>query len=142
MNQAADFSNYPLPATLTRRVVTYLNIFRLFISFALTIAFFADQLVKAYFLDVGALAGTVLLSYFVIAIYLALEARRSGAQIFFLAQISLFTDILFLSVLFFMFGGLESSLAVLLIFASASAAQAVEDLQRALTEHLRSCFGA
>ena len=28
------------------------------------------------------------------------------------------------------------------VFASASAAQAVEDLQRALAEHLRSCFGA
>ncbi len=122
MNQAADFSNYPLPATLTRRVVTYLNLFRLFISFALTVAFFTGLLVKAYFLDVGAIAGTALLSYFVIAIYLALEARRRNAQHFFLAQISLFTDILFLSVLFIMFGGLDSGLAVLLIFASASAA--------------------
>jgi len=122
MNQAADFSNYPLPATLTKRVVTYLNLFRLFISIALTVAFFSGLLVKAYFLDYGAIAGTVLISYFVIAVYLALEARRRDAQHFFLAQISLYTDILFLSVLFIMFGGLDSSLAVLLIFASASAA--------------------
>ena len=69
MNQAADFSAYPLPAALTRRVVGYLNLFRLFISFALTVAFFTGLLVRAYFLDSGAIAGTVLVSYFVIAVY-------------------------------------------------------------------------
>jgi len=122
MNPTADFTKYPLPATLTRRVVTYLNIFRLFISFALTVSFFAGLLVEAYFLDYSAIAGTVLVSYFVIAVYLALEAGRRKAQHFFLAQISLFTDILVLSVLFFMFGALESGLTILLIFASASAA--------------------
>jgi two-component system sensor histidine kinase PilS (NtrC family) len=122
MSQTADFSNYPLPAALTRRVVTYLIAFRLFISFALTVAFFTGLLVRAYFLDSGAIVGTVLVSYFVIAIYLAIEARRRTAQHYFLAQISLLTDILFLSVLLFMFGGLDSGLAVLLIFASASAA--------------------
>jgi two-component system sensor histidine kinase PilS (NtrC family) len=79
-------------------------------------------MVRAYFLDSNAIAGTVLISYFVLAIYLAVEARRREAQHFFLAQISIFTDILFLSVLLFMFGGLDSGLAVLLIFASASGA--------------------
>lgn len=122
MSQTADFSNYPLPEALTRRVVTYLNVFRLFISFVLIIAFFTGLLVRSYFLDNGAIAGTILLSYFVIAVFLAIEARRRNAQHFFLAQISLFTDILFLSVLLFTFGGLDSGLAVLLIFASASAA--------------------
>lgn len=122
MSQAADFSNYPLPAALTRRIVTYLNLFRLFISFMLTVAFFTGLLVRAYYLDNGAVAGTLLISYFVMAVYLAAEARRRSAQHFFLAQISLFTDILFLTVLLFMFGGLDSGLAILLIFASASAA--------------------
>jgi two-component system sensor histidine kinase PilS (NtrC family) len=122
MSQTADFTNYPLPEALTRRVVTYLNVFRLFISFALTVAFFTGLLVKAYYLDSGAIAGTMLISYFVMAIYLAIEARRRSAQHFILAQISLFTDILFLSTLLFLFGGLESGLAVLLIFASAAAA--------------------
>lgn len=122
MSQTADFSNYPLPAALTRRVLTYLNVFRMFISFALMIAFFTGILVRSYFLDSDAIAGTLLISYFVMAIYIAIEARRPIAQHFFLAQISLFTDILFLSILLFMFGGLDSGLAVLLIFASASAA--------------------
>ena len=122
MSQVTDFSDYPLPEALTYRVVTYLNVFRLFISFALIIAFFSGLLISVYFLDNAAIAGTFLVSYFVMAIYLAIEARRRTAQHFFLAQISLFTDILFLSVLLFTFGGLDSGLAVLLIFASASAA--------------------
>jgi two-component system sensor histidine kinase PilS (NtrC family) len=122
MSQTADFSKYPLSAPLTRRVVTYLNLFRIFISFALMISFFTGFLVNPYFLDSNAIIGTVLISYFVMAIYLAIEARRPSAQHFFLAQISIFTDIMFLSVLLFMFGGVDSGLAVLLIFASASAA--------------------
>jgi len=122
MSQTADFSNYPLPEALTRRVVTYLNVFRLFISFTLMILFFSGLLVRAYFLDTSAIAGTILVSYFVIAIYLIIEASRNTAQHFFLAQISLFTDIMFLTILLFMFGGPESGLAVLLIFASAAAA--------------------
>ena len=122
MSQTADFSKYPLPTALTRRVVTYLNVFRLFISFALMMAFFTGFLIRAYFLDSNAIAGTVLISYFVMAIYMAIEAKRPTAQHFFLAQIFLITDILFLTVLLFMFGGLDSGLAILLIFASASAA--------------------
>lgn len=122
ISQVANFSDYPLPKGLTSRVVTYLNLFRLFISFALIVAFFSGILIRTYFLDNAAIAGTFLISYFVMAIYLAIEARRRTAQHFFLAQVSLFTDIFFLSVLLFTFGGLNSGLAVLLMFASASAA--------------------
>jgi len=50
------------------------------------------------------------------------EAGRQSARPFFLAQISVFTDVLFLSILLFIFGGVESGMAILLIFASASAA--------------------
>ncbi len=122
MSQAPDFSNYPLPVALTRRVVTYLTVFRLFISFALMLAFFTDLMIKVYFLDNGTIAGTLVLSYFAMAVYLTVETTRRSTQPFFLAQLSLYTDILFLTVLLFIFGGLDSGLAVLLIFASASAA--------------------
>lgn len=111
----------PLPEALTRRIITYLNVFRLFISFALMTAFFTGLLVKAHYLNNGPIVGTVLISYFAIAVFLAIEGARRTAQHFFLAQISLLADILFLSVLLFMFGGLNSGLSVLLIFASASA---------------------
>lgn len=122
MNQNADFSNYPLPPALTRRVVGYLMVFRVFISFALMSAFFSGILVRAYFIGSNAIAGTALVSYFIIAVYLAIETRRRAAQHYFLAQISILTDIIFLAGLLFMFGGIDSGLAVLLIFASASGA--------------------
>jgi two-component system sensor histidine kinase PilS (NtrC family) len=122
MPHKADSSNYPLPEALTRRVLTYLNVFRIFISLVLALAYFTGLYVKAYFLTNSAFVGTVLVSWFVIAIYLAIEAHRRTAQQYFLAQISLFLDILFLSVLLFMFNGPESGIAVLLIFASASGA--------------------
>jgi len=122
MSRKADFSNYPLPEALTRRVISYLNMFRLFISLALMFAFFTGVLITPHVLDKGAIAGTILISYFIMAIFLAFEARRQSARPFFLAQVSLFTDILFLSILLFLFGGVESGMAILLIFASASAA--------------------
>ena len=122
MSRKADFSNYPLPEALTRRVISYLNMFRLFISLALMFSFLTGVLVTPHVLDKGAIAGTVLLSYFIMAVFLGFEARRQSARPFFLAQISLFTDILFLSILLFLFGGVESGMAILLIFSSASAA--------------------
>ena len=111
MSRKADFSNYPLPEALTRRVISYLNMFRLFISLALIFAFFTGVLVTPYVLDKGAIAGTILLSYFIMAVFLAFEARRQSARPFFLAQVSLFTDILFLSILLFLFGGVERPFA-------------------------------
>jgi two-component system sensor histidine kinase PilS (NtrC family) len=122
MSQKADFSNYPLPEALTRRVITYLNAFRLLISLALMFAFFVGVLVTPNILDRGAIAGTILISYFIMAALLAFDAQRRTARPFFLAKVSLFTDILFLSILLFIFGGLESGMALLLIFASAVAA--------------------
>ena len=122
MGRKADFSNYPLPEGLTSRVVTYLNLFRLVISLALMFAFFTGVLITPHVLDKGGITGTVLISYFIMAIFLAIEARRRAARPFFLAQVSLFTDVLFLSILLFIFGGLESGMAILLIFAAAGAA--------------------
>jgi len=122
VNEQTDIGKYALSRELTRRVLAYLNAFRLFISLALTMAYFTGLLIKSPALDNDAVIGTVLISYFVMAIYLAAEARRANAEHYMLAQISLFLDILFLSVLLFMFGGPDSGLGILLIFASASAA--------------------
>ncbi len=122
MSEHTDISKYALSRDLTRRVLAYLNGFRLFISLALTAAYFTGLLIKSPALDNDAVIGTVLISYFVMAIYLTAEARRNNAEHYMLAQISLFLDIVFLSVLLFMFGGPDSGLGILLIFASASAA--------------------
>jgi len=122
MKRTADFSDYPLPTALTRRVVAYQSLFRLLISIAFMYAFYAGLLVTPYVQDKGVIGGTILISYFLMTVFLAFEAQRRTAQPFFLAQISQFTDILFLSILLFISGGLESGVSILLIFASASAA--------------------
>ncbi len=122
MSQTPDFSNYPLPADLTGRVVTYLNVFRLFISVAIPTAYVVDLLIVGSLLDNGVIVGTMLASYFVLAVYFAIEAQRSDAQHFYLAQLSLLIDILLVSIFLFTFGGLDTGLGALLIFASASAA--------------------
>jgi len=41
MSKTEDFSHYPLPEVLTRRVVSYLNMFRLLVSTALLYALYA-----------------------------------------------------------------------------------------------------
>jgi len=122
MTTKIDFSNYPLPVALTRRVVIYLNVFRLFISLALLATFFAGGLTPTGTVDKVAVAGTVLISYFIMAVFIAYESRRNRSKPHSIAQISLFTDVMFLSVLLFIFGGIDGSIAILMMFASAAAA--------------------
>ena len=122
MSQTAKLHTHPLPETLTFRIISYLNAFRLLVSFGLLYAFYAGMLLTPQSLHINDIAWTALLSYSVMAVFLAFEARRRSAQPFFLARATILTDILFLSILLFMFGGLESGVAILLIFSSASAA--------------------
>jgi len=122
MSRARKPSDHPLPEALTLRVINYLNAFRLLISLGLLYALFAGLMDTPLVLDKSVIGGTALLSYFVMAVFLAFDTRRQSSHPFFLARATLFTDIFFLSVLLFIFGGLESGLAILLIFTSASAA--------------------
>ncbi|NOR20952.1 MAG: hypothetical protein GQ538_12795 [Xanthomonadales bacterium] len=122
MSKTEDLSNYPLPEALTHRVVSYLNIFRLLISLALLYALFAGLVTTPSNLDSDIFAYAVLITYLVIAVSSLLVGRQNTISPFLLAQISLFADIIFLSILLFIFGELESEVSILLIFASASAA--------------------
>ena len=122
MSQKADLSKYPLPEALTHRVLTYLVYFRLLISILLLYALFAGLVSSPHILDKNAIVGTVLISYFVMAVALTNEIRKPDARTFFLIHLSLIIDIVFLSILLFIFGGLESGAALLLVFASASGA--------------------
>jgi two-component system sensor histidine kinase PilS (NtrC family) len=122
MSQLERSSDYPLTAELTQRVVNYLAAFRIFISLALAFAYLSGALVQGLTIDNPTLTATALTAYFVLAIYLYAEIRNDKTSIFFVAQISLYIDILLLTLLLFIFGGLESGLGVLLVFASATAA--------------------
>ncbi len=122
MGQTADFTTYPLNAALTHRVVSYLSFFRVFISLALAFAYLSGALVHGLTFDNPTLTFTTLSAYFVLAVYLFVAPQRKNANYFYLAQASLFVDIGFLTLLFYIFGGLDSGLAVLLVFICASAA--------------------
>ncbi len=122
MNITGDYSHYPLPEALTLRIVSYLNLFRLLISAALLFSLFVGLVTPRSPLVGNTLAASVLISYFIAAAALAFQTRKDPARAFLLAQISTLSDILFLSTLLFILGGLEGGVAILLIFASASAA--------------------
>ena len=122
MSQKTLLSNFPLPEALTYRVISYLSFFRLLISLILLYAFFTDLVAMPLTLDRSAIGGSALISYFIMAIYLAINIRRRSGNSYTVALATLFTDILFLSTLLFIFGRLESGIAILLIFASVSAA--------------------
>ncbi len=113
---------YPLSATLTLRVVNYLNAFRLFISLSMAIAFQSGVMIATLAPQNPALTTSGLIAYIVLSIGLIVVARKPIMSCFALARLSLFIDILFLSLLYVLFGGLESGMGVLLIFVSASAA--------------------
>lgn len=89
---------------------------------ALLATFFAGGLIPTDTADRGALAGAVLISYFIMAIVIASESRKNKSKPHSIAQLSLFTDVLFLSILLFIFGGIDSGIAILMMFASAAAA--------------------
>ena len=82
MSQKAELSKHPLPEALTGRVVSYLNAFRLVISLGLLFALFAGFVTAPQVLDKTAIAGTTLIAYSIMAIFLAYEARRRTARPF------------------------------------------------------------
>ena len=123
MSPADEYTAYPLSASLTQRVVGYLNIYRMIIAVLLAAAVFrqAHQLQVA----VGkglTLAGIVVTAYLLFAAFHLFSARRKNADFFRLADFSLFSDIFFLSLLVIVSAGAESSLGILLVFTSAIAA--------------------
>jgi two-component system sensor histidine kinase PilS (NtrC family) len=113
---------YPLSAALTRRVINYLGFFRLFISLALGLAFLTGGLAKGPAFAHPAAAIALLGVYVLLSVYLFAISRRAGINCFHLARNTSFVDVLFLSLLFIAFGGLDSGLGVLLIFVCASGA--------------------
>ena len=122
MSKTEDFSHYPLPEVLTRRVVSYLNTFRLLVSTALLYALYAGIVSVTNNLVSSLAAYSVLITYLFLAMVLLPFGKNTVIRAFHLALISLTIDVVFLSILLFLFGGLDSEVAILLIFASASAA--------------------
>ena len=122
MSPAASPSNFPLPVALTHRVLSYLSVFRFLISLILIYAALPDLVFTQLVLDRNTIGGAILLSYFFMAVFMLIDTRLRSTRPHATAVATLFIDVLFLSIFLFIFGRMGSSLAILLIFTSASAA--------------------
>jgi len=123
MAKSVEYTSWPLPEELTRKIVGYLNAYRMVIAVLLAIAHFGRQAASTTTSGLAwAAGGAVLLLYVLFAAFHLFSARRKNANCFQLATYSLFTDIVFLSLLAFAYGGPGGGIGILLIFTSAMAA--------------------
>lgn len=122
MNKALEYTAYPLSAELARRIVAYLNFYRLIIAILLASAHFGGLLDASLTPLYDSATGAVLVVYLLSAIYFLIAARRKDGNIFSLALYSICADILFLGMLVVLFTGLAGGLGILLVFTSAVAA--------------------
>jgi two-component system sensor histidine kinase PilS (NtrC family) len=121
IQQATNISAYPLSSALTLRVIGYLNGFRLFIAATLAGAWYAGILMQGKLVSNPGVALVLLGGYAAAALLCLLLTRLWRAHPYRLALVSLLLDVVFLSLMLVNFGGLDSGLAVLLLFVAASA---------------------
>jgi two-component system sensor histidine kinase PilS (NtrC family) len=122
MSKEAVYTSYPLSALLTRRIVNYLNLYRLIIAVLLASAHFGGLLDSSVQGTYATIANAVLVVYLLVAFFHLFSARREQVNFYRLAAYSLFTDILFLSLLVVVFAGIDGGIGILLVFTSAVAA--------------------
>jgi two-component system sensor histidine kinase PilS (NtrC family) len=117
-----EYTSWPLPEHLTRKIVGYLNIYRMVITLLLGVAHFGGLTETAASANSQAFASATLLSYLLFAAFHLFSAQRPGANYHRLATYSLITDVVFLSLLVFAYGGMGGGIGILLVFTSGAAA--------------------
>jgi two-component system sensor histidine kinase PilS (NtrC family) len=122
MSPTDEYTSYPLPASLTQRVVGYLNVYRMVITVLLAAAVFGKFLSSGPAGKHLTLGSVIVTTYLLFAAFHLFSAQRKNADFFKLAFFSLSSDIFFLSLLVVVSAGAESSLGILLVFTSAIAA--------------------
>lgn len=122
MAKPIEYSAWPLSEPLTRKVVSYLNVYRLVIALLLGLAHFSGLVEAGGQQILPTLAGAALLAYLLFAAFHLFSARRTGADCYRLATYSLVTDIVFLSLLVVAYGGVAGGVGILLVFTSGAAA--------------------
>ena len=122
MAKPVEYKAWPLSEPLTRKVVSYLNVYRMVIALLLGVAHFSGLIESGGHQILPTLAGAVLLAYLLFAAFHLFSARRKGADCYRLATYSLVTDIVFLSLLVVAYGGVAGGVGILLVFTSGAAA--------------------
>ena len=120
-SQTHQASPYPLPETLTRRVLAYLGVYRLVIALLLLAGHFIFLPEVSLSSLARSLANVVLLAYLLFSAFELFMHRRMRADAHQLVRYALLADVVFLVVLLFALGGLNSGIGILLAFTSALA---------------------
>jgi two-component system sensor histidine kinase PilS (NtrC family) len=123
MARTVEYTSWPLPEALTRKVVSYLNAYRMVVTVLLGLAHFGGVTAAANAYGVPRIAASIiLLGYLLFAAFHLFSARRPDANCHRLATYSLLTDVVFLSLLVVAYGGVGGGIGILLVFTSAMAA--------------------
>ncbi|MEE4216022.1 MAG: ATP-binding protein [Xanthomonadales bacterium] len=122
MKRAVEYTSWPLPESLTRKIVNYLDVYRLIITLILGIAHFGSLNMIPAMGSRPFLASIVLVGYFLAALLYLFKARDSDTDIYRLANLSLSTDAIFLSLLVILTAGIEDGIGILLVFTCGAAA--------------------
>jgi len=117
-----DYTAWPLPEPLTRKIVGYLNLYRMAITLLLGTAHFSGLTQSAAGTSSQAFASAILLCYLLFAAFHLFSALRRGANSYRLATYSLLTDVAFLSLLVVAYAGVANGIGILLVFTSGVAA--------------------
>lgn len=117
MRNIAGFTGYPLSPAHTRRVLRYLNSFRLFVAVALCVAFFGGLLVQGINFTSNTLAAAVLLVYLVFSLAFMFQRLQDEQAVRDMALQTLVMDVALIALVLNTFDGLQ----VLLVFTGAAA---------------------
>ena len=120
-NPEQDRHAYPLPESLTRRVLRYLGVYRLAIALMLVTGHFISLPDNALFSLAQSFANMVLLAYLLFSAFELFMERRSSTNAHNLARYALLADIVFLAVLLFAMGDINNGIGILLAFSCALA---------------------
>ena len=108
MNKADKYTSWPLPETLTRKVVNYLDVYRLIITVFLGIAHFGTLNSTPEFGTRPFFASVVLGVYLLFAVFYLFRGKEFGVDVYALARFSLTTDVMFLGLLVIFTSGIEA----------------------------------
>jgi len=122
MKRTVEYTTWPLPEELTRKVVNYLDVYRLIIALILGVAHFVTLQRIPEPLTLPFFASVVLVLFVLAALFYLFAARRVTTDFYRLASLSLSTDILFLGLLVVTTSGIEDGLGILLVFTSGASA--------------------
>ena len=122
MKRAVEYTSWPLPESLTRKIVNYLDVYRLIIALILGIAHFGSLIAVPTVGSRPFFASVVLAVYFFSGLLYLFKARGPTPDVVRLASCSLSTEVIFLGLLVVFTSGIENGIGILLVLTSGAAA--------------------